>query len=60
MKLALRLKIVILQVVNDQLKSNNFPMTKQTCNRLIKEGCLENKAETINEPCCVRKNILMY
>lgn len=38
------LKKVILQIVSNQLRTNNPPETKQTLNRLISEGYSEKKA----------------
>jgi len=42
-----RLKTVILQVVDNQLKGNDPPETKQTYNRLIKEGFSESEAKQL-------------
>ena len=42
-----RLKTVILQVVDNQLKDNDPPETKQTYNRLIKEGFSESEAKQL-------------
>ncbi|HEC49942.1 MAG TPA: hypothetical protein ENI40_02150 [Candidatus Desulfofervidus auxilii] len=42
-----RLKAVILQVVDNQLKNNDPPETKQTYNRLIKEGFSESEAKQL-------------
>ena len=42
-----RLKALILQVVNNQLKNNDPPETKQTYNKLIKEGFSESEAKQL-------------
>jgi len=42
-----RLKTAILQVVDNQLKGNDPPETKQTYNRLIKEGFPESEAKQL-------------
>ncbi|NIA09386.1 MAG: hypothetical protein GWP10_06575 [Nitrospiraceae bacterium] len=42
-----RLKAVILQVVDNQLKGNNPPETKQTYDRLIKEGFSKSEAKRL-------------
>ena len=42
-----RLKAVILQVVENQLKDNNPPETKQTYNRLIQEGFPKSEAKRL-------------
>ena len=42
-----RLKAVILQVVDNQLKNNDPPETKQTYNKLIKEGFSESEAKQL-------------
>lgn len=42
-----RLKAAILQVVENQLKDNNPPETKQTYNRLIQEGFPKSEAKRL-------------
>jgi len=42
-----RLKALILQVVDNQLKNNDPPETKQTYNKLIKEGFSESEAKQL-------------
>lgn len=42
-----RLKTLILQVVDNQLKNNDPPETKQTYNKLIKEGFSESEAKQL-------------
>ncbi len=41
------LKKAILSVVNNQLKDNNPPETKQTYERLLKEGYSESEAKRL-------------
>ena len=41
------LKATILQVVDNQLKNNDPPETKQTYNRLVKNGYPENEAKRL-------------
>jgi hypothetical protein len=41
------LKAAILQTVNNQLNNNNPPETKQTYDRLIKEGFPKNEAKRL-------------
>jgi len=41
------LKKAILSVVNNQLKDNNSPETKQTYERLLKEGHSESEAKRL-------------
>jgi len=47
MKSNLILKSAILKVVDNQLKDNNPPETKQTFDRLIKEGISESEAKLL-------------
>jgi len=42
-----RLKALILQVVDNQLKNNDPPETKQTYHKLIKEGFSESEAKRL-------------
>jgi len=47
-----RLKVIILQVIDNQLQENYPPETKQTLDRLISKGCAK---EEVKEPIgCVR------
>jgi len=47
MKYNKRLKSAILQVVQNQIELNDPPETKQTLDRLIAEGILENEARDL-------------
>ena len=42
-----RLKKLIIQVVNNQLRANNPPETKETLNRLISEGYSKEEAKEL-------------
>ena len=41
------LKAAILEVVNNQIKNNDPPETKQTFNRLLNEGLSKNEAKRL-------------
>jgi len=41
------LKAVILEVVNNQIKNNDLPETKQTYNRLLSEGLSESEVKRL-------------
>ena len=47
MKNTPHLKEAIIEVVDNQLKSNDPPETRQTYDRLIKEGFSENKTKEL-------------
>ena len=45
MEVNYRLKKLILEVVDNQLRDNDPPITKETFNRLVQEGCSKTKAK---------------
>lgn len=42
-----KLKKIILQIVDHQLQDNDPPETKETLQRLIQEGCEEDRAKEL-------------
>jgi len=42
-----KLKKIILQIVENQLKDNDPPETRKTLQRLISEGCEEDRAKEL-------------
>ena len=42
-----KLKKIILQIVENQLKDNDPPETKKTLQRLIRDGCGEDRAREL-------------
>lgn len=53
----LRLKKLILEVVDNQLRENNPPVTKESYDKLIDAGYSAREAERKNRCDCNRRNL---